>query len=76
MSDKAGWRSPALGEAREVGLSQGTIRVHETGSGEPIVFVHGLLVDGRLWDQTLPHLDNRRLIVPDWPLGGDRKSVV
>ena len=29
---------------------QGTIRYREAGSGPTIVFVHGYLVDGRLWD--------------------------
>ncbi|HEY3631784.1 MAG TPA: alpha/beta hydrolase [Jatrophihabitantaceae bacterium] len=58
-----------------VTLPAGTIRYRDTGDGPPIVFVHGLLVDGRLWDQTLPHLDNRRLIVPDWPLGSHRSAM-
>jgi pimeloyl-ACP methyl ester carboxylesterase len=58
-----------------VTLPQGTIRYRELGDGPPIVFVHGLLVDGRLWDQILPHLDGRRLIVPDWPLGSHRSAM-
>jgi pimeloyl-ACP methyl ester carboxylesterase len=61
--------------ASTVTLPAGTIRYRDTGDGPPIVFVHGLLVDGRLWDQTLPHLDNRRLIVPDWPLGSHRSAM-
>jgi pimeloyl-ACP methyl ester carboxylesterase len=49
---------------------QGTIRYRETGEGPPIVFVHGLLVDGRLWRKVTPLLDGRfRCIVPDLPLG-------
>jgi pimeloyl-ACP methyl ester carboxylesterase len=58
-----------------VSLPAGTIRYRATGDGPPIVFVHGLLVDGRLWDQTLPHLTGRRLIVPDWPLGSHRSAM-
>ena len=54
----------------EANLPQGTIRYTETGNGPPIVFVHGLLVDGRLWRKVTPLLDDRfRCIVPDLPLG-------
>lgn len=34
------------GEIRTVELAQGTMRYREAGSGDPLVFVHGLLVDG------------------------------
>ncbi|MGH2955759.1 MAG: alpha/beta fold hydrolase [Solirubrobacterales bacterium] len=55
---------------REVRLSQGTIRYRDSGSGEPIVFVHGLLVNGRLWERVAEALSpDFRCIVPDWPLG-------
>jgi pimeloyl-ACP methyl ester carboxylesterase len=51
-------------------LPQGTIRYRDSGSGEPIVFVHGLLVNGRLWEQVAaPLAADFRCIVPDWPLG-------
>ena len=50
--------------------SQGTIRYRERGEGEPIVFVHGLLVNGDLWRKVVPRLADRyRCIAPDWPLG-------
>ena len=62
--------SEALGEEREVKLRQGTIRYRERGAGEPIVFVHGLLVNGDLWRKVVPLLADRyRCIAPDWPLG-------
>ncbi len=55
---------------REIELSQGTIRYRDEGHGETLLFVHGLLVDGRLWRQVTPALTSRhRCIVPDWPLG-------
>ena len=55
---------------QEVRLPQGTIRYRESGSGEPIVFVHGLLVNGRLWEGVAERLaPDFRCIVPDWPLG-------
>jgi pimeloyl-ACP methyl ester carboxylesterase len=57
----------------EVKLSQGTINYRESGEGPPIVFVHGLLVDGRLWRKVTPLLEDRfRCIVPDLPLGSHR----
>jgi pimeloyl-ACP methyl ester carboxylesterase len=54
-------------------LSQGTIEYRESGDGPPIVFAHGLLVDGRLWRKVTPLLDQDfRCIVPDLPLGSHR----
>jgi pimeloyl-ACP methyl ester carboxylesterase len=54
----------------EAKLPQGTIHYRETGEGPPIVFAHGLLVDGRLWRKVTPLLEERfRCIVPDLPLG-------
>jgi pimeloyl-ACP methyl ester carboxylesterase len=62
--------SQALGEQRELELAQGTIRYRERGSGPPIVFVHGALVNGDLWRRVVPLLaDDFRCITPDWPLG-------
>src|SRR3954454_11415546 len=57
-------------DMNDVELSAGTIRYRDTGDGPPIVFVHGLLVDGTLWRKVVPSLEGRyRCIVPDWPLG-------
>ncbi len=54
----------------QVSLGPGTIHYRDSGSGQPIVFVHGLLVNGTLWRKVVPLLDDRfRCIVPDWPLG-------
>ena len=51
-------------------LSTGRIRYRDSGEGPPIVFVHGLLVDGRLWRKVTPALEGDfRCIVPDLPLG-------
>jgi pimeloyl-ACP methyl ester carboxylesterase len=62
--------SEALGAQHEVRLPQGTIRYRERGSGEPIVFIHGLLVNGDLWRKVVPELSKDfRCIVPDLPLG-------
>jgi pimeloyl-ACP methyl ester carboxylesterase len=59
----------------EATLPQGTIRYAESGDGHPIVFVHGLLVDGRLWRKVTPLLPGYRCIVPDFPLGSHRVAM-
>jgi pimeloyl-ACP methyl ester carboxylesterase len=60
-------------ERKEVQLPQGTIRYREAGQGKPIVFVHGYLVDGRLWQGVVDRLSDRfRCIAPDWPFGAQQ----
>ncbi|GGN91666.1 alpha/beta fold hydrolase [Nocardia rhizosphaerihabitans] len=63
--------SSALGPAREIVLSSGRIRYHDTGTGSPVVFVHGLLVNADLWRGVVPGLvaAGHRCLTPDWPLG-------
>jgi len=57
----------------EIDLAQGTIRYRDEGSGPPIVFVHGALVDGRLWEPVVERLrGSARCVVPDLPLGSHR----
>src|SRR5262245_878468 len=63
-------RAEHLGPFKAVHLPHGTIRYRELGSGEPVVFVHGLLVNGDLWRKVIPALSRHcRCIVPDLPLG-------
>jgi pimeloyl-ACP methyl ester carboxylesterase len=63
-------------ETREVQLEAGTIRYREAGQGPPIVFIHGYLVDGRLWDAVIPELADRyRCIVPDLPFGAHQVPI-
>jgi pimeloyl-ACP methyl ester carboxylesterase len=58
---------------RHIELPAGTIRYREAGEGKEIVFVHGYLVDGRLWDGVVDRLAGRfRCIAPDWPIGAQR----
>jgi pimeloyl-ACP methyl ester carboxylesterase len=62
--------------SQEVELPQGKIRYRERGEGKPIVFVHGYLVDGRLWDGTAERLSvQHRCITPDWPLGAHQVAM-
>ena len=60
----------ALGESRTVETPSGPIAYRERGSGPPVVFVHGVAVNGDLWRAVAPPLaDTYRCIVPDWPWG-------
>jgi pimeloyl-ACP methyl ester carboxylesterase len=63
-------------QRREVELPSGTIRYREAGGGRPVVFVHGYLVDGRLWDGVVDRLADRfRCLAPDWPLGAHQLAM-
>ncbi len=63
-------------ERREVELPQGRIRYREAGEGKPVVFVHGYLVDGRLWDGVVDALSDRcRCIAPDWPIAAQQVAM-
>jgi pimeloyl-ACP methyl ester carboxylesterase len=54
----------------EIYCSQGTIRYRDEGTGPTLFFVHGALVDGRLWEPVVERLRDRfRCVVPDLPLG-------
>ena len=54
----------------EIHLQQGTIRYREDGTGEPLLFVHGVVVNGDLWRKVVPQLSKDfRCITPDWPFG-------
>jgi len=62
--------SAELGEGRTAELPAGTIEYRERGSGRPVVFVHGVGVNGDLWRAVAPALaSDFRCIAPDWPLG-------
>ena len=60
----------ALGEQRTVEVPAGTIAYRESGQGRPLVFVHGVGVNGDLWRNVVPGLAGEyRCIAPDLPLG-------
>ncbi|HEX6753560.1 MAG TPA: alpha/beta hydrolase [Solirubrobacterales bacterium] len=63
-------------QRHEVELPAGRIRYREAGEGKPVVFVHGYLVDGRLWDGVVDRLSDRcRCIAPDWPIGAQQIAM-
>ena len=45
-------------------LDQGTIRYHDEGSGPTVVFIHGALVDGRLWQPVVHRLQGDLALQP------------
>jgi pimeloyl-ACP methyl ester carboxylesterase len=61
----------SLGEEHELQIRGATIRYRERGAGDPVVFAHGLLVNGDLWRNVVPAIADAgyRCITPDLPLG-------
>jgi pimeloyl-ACP methyl ester carboxylesterase len=69
---------PTLTTTQTLELSAGPIVVRDSGGdGEPVLLVHGLFVDGRLWDAVVPHLTaaGLRVVIPDLPLGAHRTAM-
>lgn len=64
--------SIALGARREIELSTACIPYHETGSGRPVVFIHGYMVNPATWRGVVPSIAAAgfRCISPELPLGG------
>lgn len=70
MSERTYWRSPELGEPRELELPGGVVRCFEAGEGPAIVFVHGFLVNANLWRKVVSRLSGSfRCVTLDMPLG-------
>jgi pimeloyl-ACP methyl ester carboxylesterase len=70
-------RSDDLGASRSVRLRHGTIDYRERGSGPPVVFVHGVLVNADLWRSVVPLVAEAgyRCLAPDWPLGSHERPM-
>jgi pimeloyl-ACP methyl ester carboxylesterase len=63
-------------QRHEIELPAGRIRYREAGEGKPVVFVHGFLVDGRLWGGVVDQLSDRcRCIAPDWPIAAHQVAM-
>jgi pimeloyl-ACP methyl ester carboxylesterase len=60
-------------------LPDGTVNYRDLGdpAAPAVVFVHGVLVDGRLWEGVAERVAaaGLRAVVPDWPLGAHREPM-
>jgi len=62
--------SPQLGQEHRIDIPDGAISYRDRGDGSPIVFVHGVAVNGDLWRHVVPRLaGGHRCITPDLPWG-------
>lgn len=60
----------------ELDTRVGPVPVRTLGDGPVVLAVHGVLVDGRLWDDTARLLaPHARVVLPDLPLGSHRRAV-
>jgi pimeloyl-ACP methyl ester carboxylesterase len=65
--------SMGAGNRTTIDVDAGTIAYRDVGQGPPLVFVHGVGVNGDLWRKVVVRLADRyRCIVPDWPWGSHR----
>ena len=70
------WRDPALGEPTEIRTSGGVMRAFQAGTGEPLVFAHGALVNANLWRKVVPLLaPDFRCVTLDLPLGSHELAM-
>jgi pimeloyl-ACP methyl ester carboxylesterase len=57
-------------------VNAGVIEYDETGTGPPVVLLHGLLMDHTVWDRVLPLLPaGFRYVRPVLPLGAHRRAM-
>lgn len=70
------WRSELLGERKEVRAGKITVPYHEVGTGPPLVFVHGALVNANHWRKIMGPLSaDFRCVTLDLPLGAHDKPL-
>ena len=73
LSDGESRLTPAVGSAA---ITAGEIHYTDCGNGPTLVFHHGVLMAGSVWDLVVDRLRSRdRCIVPTLPLGAHTKPV-
>lgn len=56
--------------------SIGELNYRDVGTGDPVVFVHGVFMNGGLWDDVIFYLPpDLRTIRPDFPIGGHSRPA-
>lgn len=61
---------------RQAEVPAGVVEYEETGTGPPVVLLHGLLMDHRIWDRVLPLLPGDfRYVRPLLPFGSHRRAM-
>jgi pimeloyl-ACP methyl ester carboxylesterase len=72
----AHWRSPLLGEPRELPTAHGTVEAFERGEGPPVVLAHGWFANANLWRNVVDRLaDGFACVALDLPLGSHRHPM-
>jgi pimeloyl-ACP methyl ester carboxylesterase len=59
----------------EVNTSAGPVDVVETGTGEPLLFVHPFMTNHLHWRKVVPLLEGVRSITPTFPLGSHARAM-
>ncbi len=60
---------------KTVRLPQGELRYADVGEGPPLVFIHGLFLDGSVWNDVVRLLQSDfRCLVPEMPFGAHRTT--
>ncbi|MGW1186230.1 alpha/beta fold hydrolase [Streptomyces drozdowiczii] len=63
-------------ETTRVETAGGRIELRRVGQGRTVLFVHGLMVNGHVWDPLIAGLRDRcHMVLPDLPLGGHRDPL-
>ena len=62
-------------EPKQVHVDGVDIAYTDTGTGAPVLFVHGVYVTGAVWNDAVAKLGDFRCITPTWPLGAHSPST-
>ncbi|OBG83486.1 hydrolase [Mycobacterium sp. E802] len=70
------WRHRSLGERHRLTLSSGEIAYFDVGAGEPLIFLHGPLMNSNVWRKVVATLAGRyRCICIDLPYGAHQTPM-